>query len=295
MTTTPGKELPKALVYSTTRSALLVVGSTGLCTCASDEDDVQASNLNSDQNAKKIHETFIKDAKFMKESQTKLILSSSNECSKEKVLEAIRQPASQVSGEDGMFIFVYTGGACDKLDHGIGFDTNEHDSFVEVTLDGSLERHSLVLNQYDFKSPETALLGSAIGRAIQERKPDQVFIVLECPHAKEIATSLRGSLSECNCLEVVVPMELKRAPYYVQSLNCSAFAYFLSLVVNRTNYTSGMFPLKPVLSEVEKCCEALSCLDMVQDGDWIRKNATIPQSQFMEIPRNVEKLIKCGR
>ena len=284
----PGKEVPRALVYST-QSALLIVGSTGSCSCANVENGAQACYLNSDQNARKIHGTFIKDAKFMEESQTKLILSSSNECSKEKVLESIRQQASQVSGEDGMFIFVYTGGVCDKLDHGIGFDTNKLDNLGEVLQDDSVERYSLVLNQYDFKSPETALLGSEIGKAIQEGKPEQVFLILECPHAKEIATSLQGSLSKCNFLEVAVPMGLKRAPCYVRSLNCSTFAYFFSLIINKTKYTSGMFPLKKVLSQVQKCCEALSCLDMVQDGDWIRKNATIPESQFMEIPEKVEK------
>ena len=221
----------------------------------------------------------------MEESQTKLILSSSSECNKEKVLETIKQQASQVSGEDGMFIFVYTGGVC---------DANEHDSLGEVLQDGSMEIYSLVLNQYDFKSPETALLGSKIGKAIQEGKPDQVFLILECPHAKEIATSLQGSLSKCNFLEVAVPMGLKRAPCYIQSLNSSAFAYFFSLVVNRTKYTSGMFPLKKVLSQVQKCCLALSCLDMVQDGDWIRKNATIPESQFMDIPEKVQLNLSMG-
>lgn len=285
------EEPPKALVYSS-RSALVVVGSTASCSCIQAENGAQSS-LNSDQDARKIHQTFVRDAKFMDESKTKLILSSSNHCNKEGVIAGIKQQLAEVSGEDSLFIFVYTGRACDRWDHELGLNIGEEDGFVEVSPDTSVERFSLVLNHYGFASPETCLSGSTIGTTIQQQgKPSQVLLILECPHANEIAEGLRGSLSNCDYLEFLVPLGRKHTPCYVTTLNCSAFTYFFSLFVSKAQYVTGLFPVRKVLIQVEKCCKALSCLDMVPEGNWIKSNATIPEADFMKIPRRAEIELK---
>ena len=266
-----------------------MLGSNASCPCNHDDSiSAQACLLNSDEDAKKIHDTFVRDAKFMSESQAKLILSSGC-CNKERVLDIIKEQISNVSGEDSLYVFVYRGRACDKWNHRIGFEVKtDKEECVEVSPDLSTERYSLVVNQYDFSSPEASLTGRMIGSAIGKGKPSQVFVILECPHASGIASALRESLSDTDYLELIVPQGRKTTPSYAYSLKCSAFTYFFSLFVSRAEYITGMFPMRKVLGQVKECCKALSCLDMVADTEWIRANSTIPEEVFMRIPRRAE-------
>ena len=287
---TSAQKPPKALVYSS-NSALLVVGSTASCSCTEDEDASRPVLVNSDRDAEKIYETFVRDASFIKDSQSELILSSSNNCCREGVLDAIKQQASKAQGEDGLFVFVYAGRACDKWDRQVGLEiSEEEDGLIAVSPDPSVERFSLVLNQYNCKSSEMSLSGDAIGKAIfKGGMPSQVYLILECPHAGNISSCIKQSLSGCACLEYIVEPIGKQIPCYIHTLNCSALTFFFNLFVKKTEFVTGMFPIRRVLEKVTKCCTALSSLDMVADGEWVKAKRIVPEAQFMRIPERAER------
>ena len=271
-----------ALVYSPHTTTLLVVGSTASCECGSKKTGDEPLQWNFDQDAEKIYNTFIKGGKFIDAPQAQLILSSSSDCNKECVLNTVNQ-VHRASGEDSLFVLVYTGRACDSWEHGQGFEFKEEGSFVNISPSASQKRYSLVLNHHCPMSPETNVSGDIIAGALRKGNPDQIFIILECPFAKEIAKDLNQSLSDCRYFEIVVPLRNSRVPCYYHTLQCSTFAFFFNLVMKKTQFIKGMFPIKYVWTSVKRCCEALSSLDMIQDGDWIKKNATIPEAQFFQI------------
>lgn len=288
--------ISKALVYNLEQSSLLVISSNASCPNHNRNGCQLVYQHNSDEDAGIVYKT-LTETSYIQQSKAMLIQSSFQDCTREGVLDALKKQVSLVSGEDGLFVLVYTGGACDKWDHGLGFDIKEpdnksEDGCVDIVPDKSLKRYSLVLNGYQATKPETHLSGDLIGEIIQKAKSKQIQIILECPFADQIATDIQERLSDCKLMEVVVSQTLRKAPCYLPTLNCSTFTYFFTSIMSKTRFIGGMFPLRDMLTRVEKCCEALSSLDMVRDGEWLRKNAVIPKAAFMTIPDRADNELK---
>lgn len=286
----PSEEpLPKALVYNLEHSSLLVISSNASCTHLEGTGQ-SCYHHDSDQDAGLIYNTLAATNYIQK---TMLIHSSSKDCNREGVLDAVKQQVSLTSGSDGMFVLVYTGGACDNWDR-VGLNVRESDSgfgdrFIDIVPDKSLKRYSLVLNGYQATEPETHLSGDLIGEVIRKAKPKQVQIILECPFADKIVTDIKESLRGCE-LNILVSQTSNKAPCYLCTLECSTFTYFLTSLMSKTPFIGGMFPLCSVFSKVERCCEALSNLDLVCEGKWLKKNTTIPKAAFMTIPDMIDDM-----
>ena len=281
--------LPKALVYNLKQSSLLVVSSNASCTgpgCS----PLSCNQLNSDQEAMLIYDTLVATNFVQK---TMLMQSSSNDCIRKGLLDTVEQQVSLASGDNGLFVLVYCGGICDSWDHGMGLSERESvsnfgDGFIDISPDMSVKRYSLVLNDYQATKLETHISGNFVGEVIRKVKPKQVKIILLCPHADKVAIDMQESLSDCE-LTVLASQMPKKVPCYLHTLECSTFTYFFTSLVSKTQFISGMFPLRSIFTQVQRCCEALSNLDLVQEGEWLKKNTSIPKTRFMSISNRADE------
>ena len=290
-TSQPSEEpLPKALAYKLEHSSLLVISSNALST-SMEGTGQPCYQHDTDQDAELIHSTLTANNYIQK---TMLICSSSKDCNKEGVLGAVEQQVSLASDSEGLFVLVYTGGACDNWDK-LGLNVREvdsdfGDSYIDIVPDKSLKRYSLVLNDYQANKPETYLTGDLIGAAIRKSKPEQVQIILECPFADKIAFDIQESLRGCE-LNMLVSQSLEKVPCYLSTLKCSTFTYFFTFLMSKTQFIGGLFPLRSVFTRVQRCCEALSNLDLIHEGEWLKKNTSIPKAIFMTIPDRADEMV----
>ena len=220
----------------------------------------------------------INDCRLVDKSQAQLLLSSSAVFCNESILEAASHQASLASEDGGLFVLAYIGYACDSREHGLGFDFKKHGSILDISILDNWKRYVLMCDSDD----KTSFSGDLIGEAIKLRKPKQVFVILECPFAAEIASDMRETLSDFNYIEVVVSIDKKKPSCFYHTLKCSTFAYFFNLVLKRTS-KNEVIPIEEVMSSVKKCCQALSSLELIQVGEWIKKNTTVPQVHLVNV------------
>ncbi len=239
---------------------------------------------NFDHDAEKMYNSFTSDTGLLCKSRVDLVKSCMSSCCKGRVVDAIRKCAKIASDEDGLFIFVYIGDATDMTDFGLGFKFKESNGFVDICPSTSLKRHVLTPSNSRLSSTDEGLSGNIIGAAIRAEKPCQTMVILECPFAEKIASDMRECLSNCTYIEVVVPHEKRMLPCYYDTLKSSAFSHFFNMIVKKTKLVEGIFPIKSILMRVEKCCKALSSIEMIQKGEWLKKNMLVPYSQFIKIP-----------
>jgi len=240
----------------------------------------ESSNWELERDAKRIYEMLVNDCRLIDESRAQLLLSSSAVFCREGIIEAVGHHASLSSEGADLFVLVYTGNACDSRAHGLGLDFRNDGSLLDISILDNWKRYVL-MSDGDNK---TGFSGDIIGDVINQRRTKQVFVIFECPFAVEIAADLRKSLSDdCIYIEVAIPICSKKPPCYYHTLQSSTFSYFLNLVLKLTRFIEGAIPIGEVISRVKRCCQALSSLELVQAGQWIKKNTVVPQVHFVKI------------
>ena len=142
----------------------------------------------------------------------------------------------------------------------------------------------------DFNAQNT-VSGVTIANAItkSQTKPKQLLIILDCPYAEEIGSDIENNLSTSACdMCLIVSQRKGVVSSYLSPLQSSTFSYFLCRFLSQEHCSNGVVKLKSVFGKVEACCNALSSLKMVRDGQFITSKNAVPSGRFVQIIKSAE-------
>lgn len=266
-------ELPRALVCD--NSALLAISSN----CSSDQ---EFSRPSCDGDVEKIASI------LTKEGVVRVQNCSTVTTAKKGLQDAIGKQVSKIQATpetDGLFIFVYCGGACSLEPLTDVKMPTEDDGFVTVDFLPMSCKYSLVLTDFDSDKLETYVTGKTIANAINSSptSPKQLLVILDCPYAEEIGDDIKSHLNPCE-LSLIVSQGKGIASHYLSPLGSSTFSYFFSSFLSG-NSTTGIIKLRSLLPKVADCCNALSSLRMVptRDGKFLISAKATPKGRFEQI------------
>ena len=276
-------ELPRALVCD--NSALLAFSSN----CSS-----ESTRPSCDGDVGKIASMLTKKGVVKKSS---IVTTTSEQCTKKGLQDAIGSQISMIPAApdgDGLFIFVYCGGACSLkplTDVKTPADEDE-DAFVTVDFIPMSCKYSFLLTDFDSDKPETYVTGETIANAINSSptSPSQLLIILDCPYAEEIGDDIKKHLNSCE-LSLIVSQGKGVASHYLSPLESSTFSYFFYRFLSEYS-TIGVIKLRSLLPKVAACCDALSSLRMIRDGQWIRAGRAAPKGRFDQIIKSTDQEMK---
>jgi hypothetical protein len=289
MQTNMAKELPRALL--TDNSALLAFSSnSGL---------ESSSRPKCDEDVGRVASIMI-DRGVVKSSSSTIITTTSEQCTKEGLQDVIEDKVSKIqpiSDADGLFIFVYCGGACNlQL-----FDSSTKVTEPAAEADGDFVtvdyvpmrcKYSLLLKDFNSDRADTFATGEVIAKAISSNCPKQVLVVLDCPYAEEIGDDIKRFLN-LNPRELTLMVSQGKSEHscHLGPLESSTFCHFFCSFLPNCSST-GVIKLRPLQSRITACCEALSSLRMVRDGQVIRSGKTAPKVRFDRIIKVAENTME---
>lgn len=290
-------DLLRGLVYNPEHSSLLVFSSN--CS-ASPHSNHQH---NSDKDAEAVF-SVMKGTGLVKDSMALLITTTMERSTGKGLKEAIGEQIPKVTSDDeGLFILFYCGGGCNLRDHGLALKVNEPDEegFVVVESDESQYIHSLVLKDFDPKTPESHVSGGHLASFITDvqcSKPKQMLVILDCPCAEEIGADLQKHLkgrirSE---LSLIISQGKNKVSHYLSPLGMSTFSYFfskfLALESTGTKGSHATLYLKSIHSKVNVCCEAISSFRMVREDLTLTPSTVTPHGEFIRFIEDTNKVME---
>lgn len=262
-----------------------------------------------EEDAKRMASTMV-SCQILQDSNIATINSASGQCNKKGVQDAISRQAGKVKagpdGADGLFIFVYCGGACDlrKLDSSIVVnepagreEEKDNDDFVNIEFVPLPQCvHSLALRDFEPEDASTYVSGETIARAITTSpvRPKQLLVILDCPYAEEIGKDIEGHLKSSCELNLIVSQGKDVTSHYLSPLESSTFSYLFCNFLSKLNCTEGVIKLKSMFSKVSECCNALSSLRMVRANEMLVSARAAPKGKFVQVVNasmdNVERI-----
>lgn len=276
------EELPRALVSE--HSSLLAFSSN----CILDP----SSRPRCDEDAERISSIMVSKG-MIKHSNT-LLVTTSGQCTKKGLQDAVGNQISKIQitpDGDGLFVFVFCGGACDLRHLDSSTQVSEpasEDGFVNVDFVPLPCTHSLILKDFNPDKPDTYVTGETIAKAIgsSPTNPKQLLIILDCSHAEELGKEIRDHLNSCE-LSLIVSQGKGVRSYHLDPLGSSTFSYFFCSFLCE-NCTYGVLKLRALHSKVAACCDALSSLRMVRVGQIITAGRAAPKGRFEEIIKSAD-------
>lgn len=271
------EELPRALVSE--HSSLLAFSSN----CS-----MESSRPSCDEDAERISSIMVSKG-MIKNSKT--LVTTSDQCTKKGLQDAIRDQISKIQvtpDGDGLFIFIFCGGACDlrHLDSSAKVsEPKDEDGFVSVDFVPLRCKHSLILTDFNPDKADTYVTGETVAKAITS-SATQLLIILDCPHAEEIGGEIRDHLNSCE-LSLIVSQGQDVISYHLSPLESSTFSYFFCSFLSE-NCTGGVLKLRALHSKVTACCDALSSLRMVRVGEVLTAGRAAPKGRFEQIVKSAD-------
>lgn len=277
---TSSGELPRGLVSD--HSSLLAFSSN----CS-----LESSRPKCDEDAEKIASILTSKGGIKSSS---IQTTASEQCTKKGLQDAIGDQVSNIPvtlAGDGLFIFVYCGGACDlqSLDSSAQIAAEDEDGFVNVEFTNMQCTHSLILKDFNPSKAETYVSGETIANAITT-SPKQLLVILDCPYAEEIGEDIRRHLQPCE-LTLIASQGKGVASHYLSPLESSTFSHFFCSFLAE-NCTDGVVKTRSLHSKVAACCDALSSLRMVRDGQFLKAGKAVPKGRFEQIIKSANAEMK---
>ena len=289
------EELSKALLYEC--SSVLVLSSN-----TSPNSSECPRRPKCEEDAQRMASTMV-SCQILQDSNIATINSTSGQCTKKGIQDAISRQAGKVrkgpDGADGLFIFVYCGGACDlrKLDSSIVVnepatkkegEENEdnNDDFVNIEFVPLPQCvHSLVLKDFDAEDASTHVSGETIAHAINtsSASPEQLLVILDCPYAEEIGKDIEGHLKSSCELNLIMSQGKGVTSHYLSPLESSTFSYMFCYFLSKLNCADGVIKLRRMFSKVRECCNALSSLRMVRADEMLVPVRAEPKGKFVQV------------
>lgn len=226
-----------------------------------------------------------------------IVTTTSEQCTKKGLQDAIGDQISKIlvtPDGDGLFILVYCGGACDlrHLDSSTEVGEPASGGFVTVDFVPMSCKCSLILKDFNPDEAETYVTGETIANTIirSPTSPKQLLVVLDCPHAEEIGEDIKNHLNSCE-LSLIVSQGKDTVSYYLSPLESSTFSYFFCSFLSEHG-SKGVIKLRSLQSKVTACCDALSSLRMVRDGQVLTPGKAAPKGRFKQIIKSADHKIK---